>query len=274
MKKRSYMGMLRYCIYQLSKAWIFLPIYFLVNQIITYIVLRTNSEMGLEASMLAFVGIDALAVFVSAMIGLTKGFEFYNTAAACGISRKTSALTQITAYGITAFVMMGECMLLAWLYELINEGRSILLIDLAYGPVWNIAMWGTMPAFIFNIQIFIVGSFMIWAAALFGFMFCSLYSLFPRKVAVYLSIGLPVAVLAIWGGICANWEMHGIDTDQKLSEIGNAIMKILGMRANEIIGGNIFQGCVVFIIIGIIASVLGIIFSRRASVSAEPGITI
>ncbi len=276
MKKRSYIGMLRYCIYQMSKAWLILPLYFLGNQIITYIILmlRTSSQVWLDSSMFALVGIDALAILVLAIFGLTKSFEFYNTAAACGVSRKTSALAQITAYGITAFVMMGECMLLTWLYELINAGKSILLIDLAYGPVWNIAMWGTMPAFIFNLQIFIVGSFMMWAAALFGFMFCSLYSLFPRKVAVYLSIGVPVAVLAIGGGICANWEMHGIDSDQKLSEIGHAIMKILGMRTNEVISGNIFRGCAAFIIIGIIASVLGIIFSRRAPVSAEPGITM
>lgn len=270
MTKRSFTGIMKYYLSRMTAAWVFLPAYAIIAAVITAVTVSAMGKAGLIDAFpdiyLELNGIDAMGMFIMLIYGLCFTTEFYNTAAGCGVSRRTSAIAQAVTWGITSALMSLESMIITAIYNGINSGSSMMTVDIFYGSGWNRAMWGESPA-LYQIKLFLLLTVIIWSCSMAGFFIGSLVYRLPRKITLILFLAVPVGVISWFGNRLTVWEAQGV-TDQKFEEIATAFLDFFGMRGHAYAMGNMAKGGIVFVTFGVVCALLAYVSARRASLKA------
>lgn len=270
MTRRSFTGIMKYYLSRMTAAWVFLPAYAIIAAVITAVTVSAMGKAGLIDAFpdiyLELNGIDAMGMFIMLIYGLCFTTEFYNTAAGCGVSRRTSAIAQAVTWGITSALMSLESMIITAIYNGINSGSSMMTVDIFYGSGWNRAMWGESPA-LYQIKLFLLLTVIIWSCSMAGFFIGSLVYRLPRKITLILFLAVPVGVISWFGNRLTVWEAQGV-TDQKFEEIAAAFLDFFGMRGHAYAMGNMAKGGIVFTALGVVCALLAYVSARRASLKA------
>lgn len=267
MTKRSFTGIMKYYLSRMTTAWVFLPAYAIIAAVITAVTVSAMGKAGLidvfPDNYFGLNGIDTLGMFIILIFGICFTIEFYNTAAGCGVSRRTSAIAQAVTWGITSALMSLESMLITAIYNAINTGSSIMTVDMLYGSGWNRAMWGESPA-LYQIKLFLLLDVIIWSCSMTGFFIGSLIYRLPRKISIILCIAVPVGGFSWLGNRMTVWEAQGV-TNQKFEEIAAVFLDFFGMRGHAYAMGNMAKGGIVFTVLGVVCALLAYVSARRAS---------
>lgn len=270
MTKRSFTGIMKYYLSRMTTVWLLLPAYAIIAAVLSAIMISGMNKAGFieEAEYYSFGvnGIDTLGMFIMLIYGLCFATEFYNTAAGCGVSRRTSAIAQAVTWGITSALMSLESMIITAIYNAINTGSSMMIVDMFYGSGWNRAMWGESPA-LYQIKLFLLLMVIIWSCSMAGFLIGSLVYRLPRKITAVLFLAVPVGVISWFGNRLTVWEAQGV-TDQKFEEIAAAFLDFFGMRGHAYAMGNMAKGGIVFATFGVVCALLAYVSARRASLKA------
>lgn len=258
---------MKYYLSRMTAAWVFLPAYAVIAAVITAVTVSAMGKAGLidvfPDNYFGLNGIDAMGMFIMLIFGLCYTVDFYNTAAGCGVSRRTSAIAQAVTWGISSTVISLEAMIITAIYNAVNSGGSMMIVDLLYGSGWNRAMWGESPA-LYHIKLFLLLDVIIWSCGMTGFFIGSLVYRLPRKITLILFLALPVGVISWFGNRLTVWEAQGV-TDQKFEEIATAFLDFFGMRGHAYAIGNMAKGGIVFMVLGIVCALLAYVIARRAS---------
>lgn len=270
MTGRSFKGIMKYYLSRMTAALVFLPAYAVIAAVITAVTVSAMGKAGLidafPDNYFGLNGIDAMGMFIMLIYGLCFTTEFYNTAAGCGVSRRTSAIAQAVTWGITSALMSLESMIITAIYNGINSGSSMMTVDMLYGSGWNRAMWGESPA-LYQIKLFLLLDVMIWSCSMAGFLIGSLVYRLPRKITAVLFLAVSVGVISWLGNRVTVWEAQGV-TDQKFEEIAAAFLDFFGMRGHAYAMGNMAKGGIVFAVLGVVCALLAYVIARRASLKA------
>lgn len=267
MTKRSFMGIMKYYLSRMTAVWLFLPAYAVVSVVILVIIVSGMKKAGLDGSFMDMIGVngfDSFAMIIIFIFALIYTFDFFNSAAGCGISRRTSAIAQTLIWGMASAVVSAECMLVSLFFNLANGGGTVMAVEMLYGPGWNRAMWGESPI-LYKAKLFLLLMIIIWACGMAGYFIGSLFYRLPRKLSLVICIMLPVGSIVWMGNRLAAWEAQGID-DAMFEKIARAFLDFFGMRGGAFTMGNMMRGGVVFGVIGIICALLAYVFARRASI--------
>lgn len=270
MTKRSFTGIMKYYLSRMTTVWLLLPAYAIIAAVMAAIIISGMKKAGLIEGSLDYLfgvnGVDAFGMFIILVFGLCYAIDFYNTAAGCGVSRRTSAIAQAVTWGITSALMSLESMLITAIYNAINTGSSIMTVDMLYGSGWNRAMWGESPA-LYQIKLFLLLDVIIWSCGMAGFFIGSLIYRLPRKISIILCIAVPVGGFSWLGNRMTVWEAQGV-TDEKFEEIAAAFLDFFGMRGHAYAMGNMAKGGIVFVTLGVVCTLLAYVSARRASLKA------
>ncbi len=249
------------------------------NKTIPLTVISYNITMMLMTGLINFIdtgvfslddyGFNRVDIFSALMTGvfaIVYAYDIFNTAAANGISRKTTVIAAAASSLAISFATSLAVSLLIPLTAAITGGYEIWLLELFYGRFWDVQLHGGSEI-AHRIGLFFICAFANAAAYMAGFLLTSLYYRMNKICTIVFSLGVGGLIFIGFPAAMVHMEEEGIDIAEVLRSIFIPIMRFFGCaKANGELIGNMAQGVGAFTLLILAMTALSWLAARRSSV--------
>lgn len=264
MTKRSFLASYKYQLSRAKTIPIFLVCYnigmMLLTMLISYIEYGEIDFVAYECNMQ-----DMFAAFTVFVFSIAAGYDCFNTSAANGVSRKTTAISSLAAAFTVGAAAALTVSVLFPLFAAITDSEELWILELAYGTRWDRHLYGD-PEFLIRIELFIICTFFCAAAHMLG---TAISAVFYRLNKFWSIVVIAAFFILCW---CAPMylgylSLNGVDVGMVMQNIVTPIMKFFGCAyVNGKLFGNIWQGAGAFMLLAAVFTLITWLFVRRAGV--------